>query len=69
MNDLNDLNGAINRRQFFRKGGFGLGVAALGSLLGENALAGEPAGAAARPLRSAGTRRIPSAAPQAAARR
>jgi len=48
MNDILDLNGAINRRQFFRKGGFGLGVAALGTLLGESALAGEAAGGVAR---------------------
>jgi uncharacterized protein (DUF1501 family) len=48
MNDIQDFNGAINRRQFFRKGGFGLGVAALGTLLGESALAGEAAGNVAR---------------------
>lgn len=48
MNDIQDFNGAINRRQFFRKGGFGLGVAALGTLLGESALAGEAAGKVAQ---------------------
>jgi len=48
MNDILDFNGAINRRQFFRKGGFGLGVAALGTLLGDSALAGESAGRVAQ---------------------
>jgi uncharacterized protein (DUF1501 family) len=34
MNSIFDYNSAINRRQFFRKNGTGLGVAALSSLLG-----------------------------------
>ena len=34
MNTLHDYNSAITRRQFFRKNGTGLGVAALSSLLG-----------------------------------
>ena len=34
MNSVFDYNSAINRRQFFRKNGTGLGVAALSSLLG-----------------------------------
>ncbi len=42
-----DLNAAITRRQFFRRAGLGLGVAALGTLLGERALAGESAALAA----------------------
>ncbi len=33
MNSLADYSAAINRRQFFRKNGIGLGVAALGTLL------------------------------------
>ena len=33
-----DLNAALTRRQFFRKGATGLGVAALASLLGPRAL-------------------------------
>jgi uncharacterized protein (DUF1501 family) len=37
MNSLFDYNSAINRRQFFRKNGTGLGVAALSSLLGRGA--------------------------------
>ena len=34
MNNLHEYNSAITRRQFFRKNGTGLGVAALTSLLG-----------------------------------
>jgi uncharacterized protein (DUF1501 family) len=34
MNTIHDYNSAITRRQFFRKNGTGLGVAALSSLLG-----------------------------------
>ena len=34
MNTITDYNNAITRRQFFRKNGTGLGVAALSSLLG-----------------------------------
>ena len=34
MNSITDYNSAITRRQFFRKNGTGLGVAALSSLLG-----------------------------------
>ncbi|MBI5693625.1 MAG: DUF1501 domain-containing protein [Verrucomicrobia bacterium] len=41
---LDTLNAAFTRRQFFRRSGTGLGVAALASLLGERALAaGTPA--------------------------
>ena len=39
MNSLLDYNAAINRRQFFRHNGTGLGIAALGSLLGRDAMA------------------------------
>ena len=39
MNDLFDLNGMINRRQFFRKNMAGLGTAALASLLPKELLA------------------------------
>ncbi len=35
--NLTDYNAALTRRQFFRKNGTGLGVAALSSLLGKNA--------------------------------
>lgn len=38
MNDLFDLNGIVNRRQFFRKNVTGLGAAALASLLPEELL-------------------------------
>ena len=37
MNSLFDYNNAVTRRQFFRKNGTGLGVAALSSLLGRSA--------------------------------
>ncbi len=37
MNSIFDYNAAITRRQFFRKNGTGLGVAALASLLGDSA--------------------------------
>ena len=47
MQSTYDLNAAITRRHFFRRAGIGLGVAALGTLLGENALAGEQAAHAA----------------------
>jgi uncharacterized protein (DUF1501 family) len=45
MDSLFDYNSAINRRQFFRKNGTGLGVAALSSLLARTGLdaAAEPA--------------------------
>src|SRR2546430_9496567 len=36
-NYITDLNSALTRRQFFRKTGTGLGVAALASLLGPRA--------------------------------
>lgn len=39
MNDLFDLNGIVNRRQFFRKNVTGLGTAALASLLPKELLA------------------------------
>ncbi|MCX6954362.1 MAG: DUF1501 domain-containing protein, partial [Verrucomicrobia bacterium] len=38
-------NAAITRRQFFRRTGTGLGVAALAALLGERAMAAAPAAA------------------------
>ena len=38
MNSVFDYNSAINRRQFFRKNGTGLGVAALTSLMGRAGL-------------------------------
>lgn len=41
--NLFDYNATITRRQFFRKNGTGLGLAALSSLLGGNAFAGSPA--------------------------
>ena len=46
MNSLADFSAAVNRRQFFRKNGIGLGAAALGSLLGQESVfgAGAPAG-------------------------
>ena len=44
MNSIFDYNSAINRRQFFRKNGTGLGVAALSSLLARSGMgAAEPA--------------------------
>lgn len=45
MNPLETYNGALTRRQFFRKSGTGLGMAALASLLG-NSAGGAPADAA-----------------------
>jgi len=42
MKNLDDFNQAICRRQFFRAGGTGLGVAALASLLGSDASANQP---------------------------
>jgi uncharacterized protein (DUF1501 family) len=39
MNPLDTYNGALTRRQFFRKSGSGLGAAALASLLGKPAFA------------------------------
>lgn len=39
MNSIHDYNAQVSRRQFFRKGGTGLGVAALASLLPKEALA------------------------------
>jgi hypothetical protein len=45
--NLFDYNASINRRQFFRKNGTGLGFAALSSLLGQNAFAGSAASAGA----------------------
>jgi len=43
MNSLFDYNSAVNRRQFFRKNGTGLGMAALGSLLGRQAFGADSA--------------------------
>ncbi|MCP5534931.1 MAG: DUF1501 domain-containing protein [Akkermansiaceae bacterium] len=45
MNDLFDLNGIINRRQFFRKNVTGLGAAALASLLPKELMAAGDHGA------------------------
>ena len=42
MNPLDTYNGALTRRQFFRKSGTGLGAAALASLLGRPAFADSP---------------------------
>jgi hypothetical protein len=47
QNTFNDYNAAVTRRQFFRKTGTGLGVAALASLLGERAFAANAASASA----------------------
>ena len=47
MKNTFDLNAAITRRHFFRRAGMGLGVAALGSLLGESVMGGEQAALAA----------------------
>jgi uncharacterized protein (DUF1501 family) len=45
MNPVETINNALTRRQFFRKSGTGLGVAAMASLLGENGFAaGQPMG-------------------------
>jgi uncharacterized protein (DUF1501 family) len=45
MNALETYNNALTRRQFFRKSGTGLGVAAMASLLGEQGFAaGQPMG-------------------------
>jgi uncharacterized protein (DUF1501 family) len=45
MNPVETINNALTRRQFFRKSGTGLGVAAMASLLGENGFAaGKPMG-------------------------
>ena len=41
MYSISDYNASINRRQFFRKNGTGLGVAALSSLLGKTSLGSE----------------------------
>ena len=43
MNTIHDYNSAITRRQFFRKNGTGLGVAALSSLLGGGRAFSSPA--------------------------
>ena len=42
MNTIFDYNSAINRRQFFRKNGTGLGVAALSSLMARSGLGSAP---------------------------
>ena len=42
MNPVNIYNEAYTRRQFFRKSGTGLGVAAMASLLGEKSFAAQP---------------------------
>lgn len=50
MNPVDIYNQAYTRRQFFRKSGTGLGVAAMASLLGEKSFAAsQPAGGAAFP--------------------
>ena len=50
MNPVDIYNQAYTRRQFFRKSGTGLGVAAMASLLGEKAIsANQPAGGVAFP--------------------
>ena len=50
MNPVDIYNQAYTRRQFFRKSGTGLGVAAMASLLGEKAFsANQPAGGVAFP--------------------
>ncbi len=43
MNSINDFNAAISRRQFFRKSGSGLGVAALASLFSRSVMGGDQA--------------------------
>lgn len=51
MNNANDFNQSICRRQFFRQGGTGLGAAAMASLLGQEALASsQPASGSAAML-------------------
>ena len=47
QNTFDAYNAAVTRRQFFRKTGTGLGVAALASLLGERAFAANAPSAAA----------------------
>jgi hypothetical protein len=47
QNTFDSYNAAVTRRQFFRKTGTGLGVAALASLLGERAFAANAASASA----------------------
>ena len=50
MNPVDIYNQAYTRRQFFRKSGTGLGVAAMASLLGEKGFAAsQPAGGVAFP--------------------
>ncbi|HUD84274.1 MAG TPA: hypothetical protein VMQ67_12255, partial [Candidatus Saccharimonadales bacterium] len=43
---IHELNASLTRRQFFRKGATGLGVAALSSLLGPRAFGASDNGAA-----------------------
>ncbi len=56
MNPLEAYNSALTRRQFFRKSGTGLGMAAMASLVGEKGFA------AAQPM---GNMSIPQFAPKA----
>jgi hypothetical protein len=56
MNPLEHYNNALTRRQFFRKSGTGLGMAAMASLLGERGMAA---------ARSMGDMSIPQFAPKA----
>jgi hypothetical protein len=55
---ITDLNAALTRRQFFRKSATGLGVAALASLLGPRAVAGEGLGENFRRIASKARRAI-----------
>jgi hypothetical protein len=50
ISPMNDLLRAVTRRYFFKQAGFGIGAAALTSLLGRFAYAGEPTMAAPNPL-------------------
>jgi hypothetical protein len=56
MNPLDQYNQALTRRQFFRRSGTGLGVAAMASLLGERGMAA---------AKSMGNLTIPQFAPKA----
>jgi len=56
MNNLDQYNNALTRRQFFRKSGTGLGVAAMASLIGERGFAA---------AESIGKMNVPQFAPKA----
>ncbi|NNC87676.1 MAG: DUF1501 domain-containing protein [Akkermansiaceae bacterium] len=60
MNPLHEHRLALTRRHFFRQGGMGLGAAALGHLLGQDAMAAAPGMKAA-----AGLPHLPHFAPKA----